>query len=55
MPWPCRFIGDSQTQYWYLAVECFLSHYLVKAPRAAPTNDSVCIELRVTHYAQTQI
>ncbi len=81
MPWPCRFIGDSQTQYWYLAVECFLSHYLVKAPRAAPTNNSaanlwlvkfdewrelkgspkaspkpsVCIELRVTHDAQTQI
>ena len=36
----CRFIGDSQTQYWHLAVECFLSPYLVKAARTAPTNSS---------------
>jgi len=26
--------------YWYLAVECFLSPYLVQAPRAPPTNNS---------------
>ena len=26
-----RFIGDSQTQYWHLAVECFLSPYRVRA------------------------
>ena len=39
-PWRPRFIGDSQTQYWYLAVECFLSVYLTKPPRAAPTNNS---------------
>ncbi|CAL8460652.1 g182 [Coccomyxa elongata] len=33
-------IGDSQTSYWYLALECFLVEYLVQAPRAAPTNNS---------------
>ena len=36
----CRLIGDSQMHYWYLAVECFLSPYLERAPRAAPTNNS---------------
>ena len=35
-----RLIGDSQTSYWYLALECFLAEYLVQAPRAAPTNNS---------------
>ncbi len=35
-----RLIGDSQTSYWYLALECFLAGYLVQAPRAAPTNNS---------------
>lgn len=35
-----RLIGDSQTSYWYLALECFLSEYLAQAPRAAPTNNS---------------
>lgn len=35
-----RLIGDSQTSYWYLALECFLAGYLVQAPRGAPTNNS---------------
>ena len=35
-----RFIGDSQTQYWHLAVECFLSPYRVRAARTAPTTNS---------------
>ncbi len=35
-----RLIGDSQTSYWYLALECFLSEYLVQAPRSPPANTS---------------
>ena len=31
-----RLIGDSQTERWYDAVECFLSDFLTSAPRAPP-------------------
>ena len=33
---PRRLIGDSQMHRWYTALECFLSRYLVQAPRARP-------------------
>jgi len=39
-PVPRRLIGDLHMRYWYGALECFLSPYLVQAPRAAPTNTS---------------
>ncbi len=35
-----RLIGDSQTNYWFLAVECFLKDYLVQEKRGQPTNST---------------
>lgn len=35
-----RLIGDSQANYWFLAVECFLKEFLVSEKRGQPTNST---------------